>query len=62
MIKVVSTPDIQGNCDVCLTSECGPEGVRVEGTPVAVGRRCVERLTKALPVKATPRKPAAVAA
>lgn len=58
MIETTYTADIQGNCDACLTSDCGPAGVRVEGTPVAIGQRCVEQLAKALPK----RKPAAVAA
>lgn len=43
------TDDIRGNCDICLTSDCGPSGVRVTGTPVAVGLRCVQRLAAALP-------------
>lgn len=49
MIDTTYTEDIQGNCDVCLGSDCGPSGVRVTGTPVAIGQRCVEQLAKALP-------------
>ena len=43
------TDDIQGNCDICLGSTCGPAGVRVTGTPVAVGKKCVQALAAALP-------------
>lgn len=61
-IETEFTEDIRGNCDICLTSDCGPAGVRVTGTPVAVGKRCAERLAAALPKAKPARKPAAVAA
>lgn len=52
MIATEYAEDMRGTCDICLTSDCGPSGVRVIGTPVAVGRRCAERLAAALPVAA----------
>lgn len=52
MIETQPTDHI-GVCDICLTADCGPAGVRVEGTPIAVGRTCVERLVAAVPAKIT---------
>ena len=48
-MKAEFTTDIQGTCDICLAGDCGPEGVRVVGTPVAVGKKCVVALAAALP-------------
>lgn len=45
------TKHMSGTCDVCLGTDCGPEGVRVTGTPVAVGKKCVAALASALPKK-----------
>lgn len=42
------TDDIKGACDICLGTDCGPEGVRVVGTPAAVGKKCVLALASAL--------------
>lgn len=53
------TDDIKGNCDICLGSACGPEGVRVTGTPVAVGKKCVQALAAALPKPRAKREPVA---
>ena len=50
-MKAEYTTDIQGTCDICLSGDCGPEGVRVIGTPVAVGKKCVAALASALPKK-----------
>ena len=53
------TSDIQGTCDICVSSACGPDGVRVIGTPVAVGKKCVAALASALPKPRAKREPVA---
>lgn len=46
---------MHGGCEVCLRVDCGREGyVSFGRVPVAIGRRCAEKIAGALPIEALP--------